>query len=367
MIFPVGGTILMDHNGPSGDVPRRRTAPAPAGAAFDNWGAPVASRRRFLTTTSSAAALLVAGCRASNAGGPPPIGLAFETLQTEYWEASFSIFRDALREKQLEVLEAVADGDASRQLEQVKSFITRGVGGIIVAPKDASTAVPLVKAANRADTPIVFYNRPPAENAGRYVAVQADNFEISKQTVDFLARQAQQQGGTYKAMVLAGDLGDMNAIGRRDGFLAAVEQYPELIEVVSQVSTQWNQEKAQAGATAALAANPEINLIFSSSDFLLPSLVTALQSSNKYHKIGHPEHVLLAGFDGDSYAYRMMVDGYLDADGVQDVYFECEKSIEAVLALQAGEQVPKTIKDPGFVLHQGNLETEKHRMWGANV
>ena len=33
------------------------------------------------------------------------------------------------------MLEAIADGDANRQLEQIKNFITRKVDGIIVVPK----------------------------------------------------------------------------------------------------------------------------------------------------------------------------------------------------------------------------------------
>lgn len=308
----------------------------------------------------------LAGCGPSGRTRPR-IGLAFETLQTEYWEASFNIFREKLEEQQIEVLQAVADGDASRQLDQIKGFITRGVDGIIVAPKDANTAVPLIKAANRADVPIVLYNRPPAENDGDYVAVQADNYSISKSTVAFMANEARKLGGEYQAMILLGDLGDMNAIGRRDGFREAVAENADVVKIVAEVPTEWNQERAQAGVSAALLANPGINFIFTSSDFLFPSLVSALKSADKYKKIGEPGHVVLGGFDGDATAYQMMVDGYLDADGVQDVYFECDQSVQAILDRKAGKEVPQLIRDEGFVIHQENLQAEKARMWGANV
>lgn len=314
------------------------------------------------------AAIGSAGCqRGAAAPGRLRVGLAFETLQTEYWEASFNIFKDELKKHDIQVLEAVADGDASRQLDQIRGFITRRVDGIIVAPKDASTAVPLVKHANRADIPIVFYNRPPADNDGQYTAVQADNVAISRATVRYMAEEARRRSSTYRALILMGDLGDMNAIGRREGFEEAVAENKDIIEVVSRVPTEWNLEKAQAGAAAALSTNPSINFIFSSSDFLFPALKTALQAKGKYKKIGDPEHVILGGFDGDATAYQMMVDGYLDADGVQDVYFECEKSVEAILDYKAGKEVPKLIRDEGFVIHQGNLATHKDRMWGANL
>lgn len=322
------------------------------------------SRRTWLA--GMAATYLMTGCQRS-ASSKTSVGLAFETLQTEYWDASFRIFKQELAKHDMQVLEAVADGDASRQLDQIKGFITRGVEGIIVAPKDAGTAVPLVKLANRANVPIVFYNRPPADNDGEYTAVQADNFAISKATVSYMAQVARRQGGEYKAMILMGDLGDKNAIGRRDGFQAAVEEHTDIIQIVDRIPTEWNQEKAQSRVTAALSANPSINFIFTSSDFLLPSLVSTLKTVGKYHKIGHPEHVILGGFDGDATAYQMMVDGYLDADGVQDVYFECEQSVQAILDYHAGRPVPQLIRDEGFVIHQDNLEEAKARMWGANI
>jgi ABC-type sugar transport system substrate-binding protein len=77
--------------------------------------------------------------------------------------------------------------------------------------------------------------------------------------------------------------------------------------------------------------------------------------------------VILGGFDGDATAYQMMKEGYLDATGVQDVYFEAEASVQALLDLRAGKDVPALIKDPGFVIHQGNLEQMAPKMWGANI
>ena len=140
------------------------------------------------------------------------------------------------------------------------------------------------------------------------------------------------------------------------------------MQVVARVPTEWNQEKALAGVTNALQANPDVNFIFSSSDFLFPSVVSALKSANKYKKAGEEGHVLLGGFDGDATAYRLLSDGYLDADGVQDVYFECKESVRAVFDIKAGKAVvPATIKDSGLVINQSNLNEEKGKMWGTNV
>lgn len=326
-----------------------------------------------LLPASILALLLLAGCGSGPGSGDPSgegrltVGVAFETLQTEYWVAGFDAIKAELAERDIAVLEAIADGDANRQLEQVKNFVTRRVDGIILVPKDAKTVIPAIRTANAANIPMVLFNRPAGETDAKSVAVQADNFAIARETVAYMVEQARQAGGRHKAMIVMGDLGDINAIGRRDGFEAAIAGHEDLIEVVSRVPSEWNQEKAQAGVVNGLRANPDISFIFTSSDFLLPSIVSAMRSAGKYHRIGEPGHVILGGFDGDATAYQMLKDGYLDATGVQDVYFEARASVQALLDMREGKEVAPIIRDPGFVIHQGNLEEMAPRMWGANI
>jgi ABC-type sugar transport system substrate-binding protein len=336
-------------------------------AGLNHWTAHLLSALLLLCCCA------LAGCSKapeSGAGDNSPrmtIGVSFETLQTEFWVAALDAFRTELKHRNIEMLEAIADGDANRQLEQIKNFITRKVDGIIVVPKDANTIVSMIKAANQANIPIVLFNRPPAPSDAKSVTIVADNFAITKATVDYMCQQAKASGQKFQAALLIGDLGDVNAIGRRDGFDAAIKEHGDLVQVVARIPTEWNQEKAQAGLVNALQANPGINFIFTSSDFLFPSIVSALKSAGKYKKIGEPGHVLLGGFDGDATAYQLLVNGYLDADGVQDVAFEAQASVQAVLDMRDGKTLPDKLMDPGFVIHQTNLKEMAPKMWGAKA
>lgn len=320
-------------------------------------------------------AIALSGCHkaGSSAGsnadtsGALTIGIAFETLQTEYWVAGYEALKADAAKRGFTIVEAVADNDANRQFEQVKNFITRRVSGIILVPKDASTCIPMIRAANAANIPIVLFNRPAGTSDTKSVAVVADNFALARVTVDYMVGEARKTGTRHKALVLLGDLGDINAVGRRDGFDAAVKDAGNTLEVVARVPTEWNQEKAQVGVVNALQANPDISFIFTSSDFLLPGIVSALKGAGKYHKVGEPGHVILGGFDGDATAWQMLTDGYLDATGVQDVYFEARQSVQAIVDLRASRDVPEVIHDPGFVIHQGNAKEKAASMWGANV
>ena len=323
--------------------------------------------KRWIVAVLLLSLCLSLSCNQKSGPKQMTIGVSFETLQTEYWVAGFEAIKTELKKRDIAMVEAIADGDANRQLEQVNNFIARGVDGIIAVPKDAKTIIPMIKAANAANIPIVLYNRPADKTDAKSVAVVADNRGITKATVQYMCEQAKKSGKKYKALLLMGDLGDINAIGRRDGFEDAVKGYSDIIEVVARVPTEWNQEKALAGVTNALQAHPDINFIFTSSDFLFPSIISALKNAGKYKKMGEDGHVLMGGFDGDATAYQMLKDGYLDADGVQNVYFESEAAVQAVLDLKAGKPVAELIRDPGFVIHQSNLNEMSAKMWGAQV
>lgn len=314
-----------------------------------------------------AAALWLCACSES---GPkkPVIGVSFETLQTEFWVAGFEAIKTECNKQGYEVLEAVADGDAGKQLEQIKSFITRRVDGIIMVPKDATTCIPMIKAANTAGIPIVLFNRPAQPGSGASAtAVVAANESLTKSTVEYMIAAARKTGVKHQAIILLGDLGDSNGVARRDGAEAAIRDAPEIVETVARIPTEWNQEKAQAGVVNALQANPGVNFIFTSSDFLFPSIVSALKSAGKYHKAGQPGHVILGGFDGDATAWRMLQEGYLDATGVQDVYFEARQSVQAIADQRAGKAAVPEILDPGFVIHRENMDEKSSRMWGAQI
>jgi ABC-type sugar transport system substrate-binding protein len=317
---------------------------------------------------SSLAFAAIPGCGNKTASDKKlVVGVSFETLQTEYWVASFDLMKAELAARGFEIVEAVADGDPNRQLEQVNSFIARKVHGIIVVPRDANSVAPMIRAANKANIPIVLYNRSAAPGAGKSVTVVADNRAITRETVRSMIAEAKKTGRKLKGLVLIGDLSDHNAIARRDGFMDAIKEAPDAIEVVAEVPTEWNQEKALAGTTNAFQSHPDIEFIFSSSDFLFPSIVSVLKNRDKYKKIGEPGHVILGGFDGDATAYKMLVDGYLDADGVQDVAFECKQTAEAIVKMRAGQPVDEVLSDPGFVINQGNRQAEAGRMWGSKV
>ncbi|CAN5198715.1 ribose ABC transporter substrate-binding protein RbsB [soil metagenome] len=301
------------------------------------------------------------------AAGGKTVALLFDSLVSPFWVSGLDIMRVKAKENGWEVLENISNFDDNKQFDQVKAMISRKVDAILIIQTDSKAVIPAIRAANAANIPMVHFNRPPAESDAYSVAIQADNREIMADTVEFLVSEAKKMGGTYKACIMIGDLGDVNAIQRRDGFFDVVDKNKDIIDVVARVSTEWNADKAFAGLTNALQANPDINFLVTSSDFMHPQIQQVLETADKWHKRGEEGHVLFAGFDGDEGAYARLQDGYLDACGVQNLFLEVDMAFQAFKDMWDGKKPDKLLLDPGFVITQANLQEKRADMWGYTV
>src|SRR5918992_5978028 len=117
------------------------------------------TRGKFLKVTGSGlagmAVLGVAGCAGGAGGGQggskgATIGLSLETLESPFWVAARDAIREEAKARGWTVKEAVADGDPNRQTQQVQTFVSQQVDGIILIPKDEDTAMPMIQSADQA-------------------------------------------------------------------------------------------------------------------------------------------------------------------------------------------------------------------------
>jgi ABC-type sugar transport system substrate-binding protein len=298
------------------------------------------------------------------------ICFAFQDLETEFWVAGHKAITTTLAEQGVEVIERNANEDANRQLEQINDCIAQGVDGIILIPQDGESATTIVQTAQDADVPIAVFNRPPSDTS-KGIVVVADNATIAQAAVDYMIELAdakfQETGEKLTPLIMVGDLGDPNAVGRKDGFYAAVNARPELFNDVIEVATEWDAATALANLEAAITANPNVDFLFTSSDFLFPTIRSVLEPRGKWVTTDDPNHVIMGGLDGDATACSLIKEGYVDATGVQDLYFEAESAMNAILAaIEAGETQPnEVIQDPGFALTGGNLAEREMDMWGC--
>lgn len=318
--------------------------------------------------------VIVAAFGAVSAQDGITICFGFQDLETEFWVAGHLAITTTLRDQGIEVLEYNANEDPNRQLEQVRECIAQGVDGIIIIPQDGDSAVTIVNEAQSADIPIAVFNRPPNDRS-RGVIVVADNVSATEQAVEFIAQKALRQfevtGEPITPLIIVGALQDTNAIGRREGFFNVInrynERYPGMFNAPIEVASEWDAATALANLEAAITANPGVDFLYTSSDFLFPTIRSVLEPRGMWVPSGQPGHVLMAGLDGDATACQLIEQGYVDATGVQNLFLEAELTMDRLLqAIADGETQPnEVLLDPGFALTAGNFIWERDNMWGC--
>ncbi len=302
-----------------------------------------------------------------DSGKQKTIAFCFQDLETEFWVAGHAAIVKALKDKGIKVIEKNGNEDANRQLEQVKDSITQGVDGVIIIPQDGESAVTIAKECNKAGVPIGVFNRPPANKSAKAIVVVANNEVIAEASVEYMAQQAKKLGRKVHPAIMVGDLGDPNAVGRKKGFYNVIKKYPELwASDPVEIPTKWDANVALANLQSAMQAHPDIDFLFTSSDFLYPVIKSVLAPLGKWNKSGDPKHVILGGLDGDKTAAKLIGEGYVDATGVQDVFAEGKMLLTAMLkAIDEGNKTPdEWLYDKGFALTQGNYDQRKNDMWG---
>ena len=235
----------------------------------------------------------------------------FDAFDSDFWITGNAILKAKAKENGWTTLETISNRDQNKQNDQVKAMVERKVDGIIFIPTDNNAASPAIRTANEANIPIIFFNRPPAANDYKYVAIQADNRKIMQTTVQTLVDIAKKQGGTYKAALMIGDLGDNNAVQRRDGALDILDQNKGSIEVVAQIATEWNADKAFAGLTNAVG-EPDINMLISPSARGRRDRA-GMKTAGKWFKTGEEGHVLRR-LRRRQNGLRLLKDGYMDVN-----------------------------------------------------
>lgn len=356
-------------------------APAPASEAPDSAESAPASEAPAPASEAPAPAASAAEEKPAEASAAPlaadmtgkKIAFCYQDLETGFWVAAHEAIIAELGQVGCEVIEYNANEDANKQLEQVRDAIAAGVDGVIIIPQDGESAVTIAKECNRSGVPIGVFNRPPSDESAKNLVIVADNKAIAESCVDYMVEQAQIKfdatGEKLTPLIVVGNLGDPNAVYRKEGFYAAVEKKPELFNEVIEVDSKWDADVCLTNLTAAMQANPEVDFMFVSSDFLLPVVQSVLEPMDKWAVAGEDNHVILGALDGDSAAGELIDAGYLDGTGVQDLYYEADTLLKALTdAIMAGDKEPNEwMLDPGFALTIGNVAERHDDMWGNNL
>jgi ABC-type sugar transport system substrate-binding protein len=305
------------------------------------------------------------GSRAGPGKGHGTIGVSFDLLNAVRTSEKSAIEKaaDAAGYK---VVFDVADQDAQKQASQIQDLIqTRRVDALIVIAQDGKQIASSISLAKARHVPFVTIDRAVADEQDVSFQITGDPEADGRLAADEFVAAAKAK--PLKVLELVGALTDQNAIGRRDGFGNALKGHPD-VSVVSQVPTNWDPSQALDGTSNALQKNPDINAVFVPSDFLLPSVQSALTTAKRLAPVGDPRHVFLVTIDGDQNGCKAVRGKTLDADIATRVdQFGKEAVTSITTALAKKDVVPKSVRSAGVTLDQANYAATRSQVWGCGV
>lgn len=293
------------------------------------------------------------------------IGVSFDLLNA-IRKSEKSAIEKAAATAGYKVVFDVADQDAQKQASQIQDLIqTRKVDALIVIAQDGKQIASSISLAKARKVPFVTIDRAVADEQDVSFQITGDPKADGQLAANEFVNAAKTT--PLKVLELVGALTDQNAIGRRDGFDAALKGQAN-VSVVSQVPTNWDPSQALDGTSNALQKNSGINAIFVPSDFLLPSVQSALTTAKRLAPIGDPKHVFLVTVDGDQNGCKAIKDKTLDADIATRVDQFGKEAIDSITTALAGKTVnPKTVGSAGVTLNQANFATVSTGVWGCSA
>ena len=123
------------------------------------------------------------------------------------------------------------------------------------------------------------------------------------------------------------------------------------------MASEWDAATALANLEAAVTANPQIDMMFTSSTFLFPTIRSVLEPRGMWKKAGRTANP--AGGWTATQRPASDQDGYVSATGVQDLYFERNGADRHPRRRWRGNAQPnELIADPGFARPRRTSERE---------
>ncbi|SOE00103.1 ribose ABC transporter substrate-binding protein RbsB [Caenispirillum bisanense] len=292
--------------------------------------------RKTLTMAVAAVALLGSTMAAEAAD---KMALVVSTLNNPF----FVTLKDGAEAKAkalgYDLLVLDSQNDPAKELANVEDVVNKDIKVLLINPTDSDAVRSAVRAANRADVPVVTLDR--AANGGKVAGhIASDNVaggEMAGQLiVDLL-------GGKGKVVELQGVPGTSAARDRGQGFHNVVDKV-EGIQVVASQPADFDRTKGLNVMENILQAQSEIDAVFAHNDEMALGALKAIQASGRDIKV--------VGFDGTDDGVAAVKAGTMAATVAQQAGKIGEMGVETAAKVAKGESVPEYTPVPLQVIQK---------------
>ena len=185
-------------------------------------------------------------------------------------------FKYHAEEKNVEVLYASANGDATKQVDNIQQLASQSPDAMVVVPMGPGITGQ-VRAASQQGIPVVLCAGRLEGDSGA-VSTVTRSYELQATLwAEWLAKELDGKG---KVAMLSGIAGVPTAEYQKAAAEEVFKNYPD-IEIVSKQYTDWSPTKAKTVARNLVAQHPDLNGIWSDSGISDLGVVEAYQQAGK--------------------------------------------------------------------------------------
>ena len=272
--------------------------------------------------------------RTKGPNDPVKIGFSMDTLKEERWQRDKELVEKYARERGVEVLIDVANGDDRVQLNQAENMLTKGVDVLIVAPHNGEVAASIVEAAHRQSVPVISYDRL-IRNADVDLYVSSQVVKIGEMQADYLLKRAPK--GNY--VIVQGSATDNNARLLHDGHMNVLKPAVDRGDVkivANQPAREWLADEALKIVENALTrSNNDVVAVVASNDGTARGSIQALANQGLAGK------VFVSGQDADLASMREILLGRQTMTVYKPIDPLARSAVESAIKLARGER-PET-------------------------
>ena len=231
------------------------------------------------------------------------------------------------------------------QIKALRNFITQGVDYILFTGVVSTGWEEVLAEVNEAEIPLLLLDRiPDCADQIDYVAAFGGDFveegrRMARWTGEYLKSIGRGEE-EVNVVMLEGTTGDDAQIGRSEGILEALPEYPNL-KLVAQQSGNFTRAEGQAVMESFLKSIDKIDVLLAQNDDMALGAIDAIKAAG----LVPGKDIIIVGCDSVKTAFDAIVAGEMNAT------IECTPLygpfvVDALKKLEAGEEFDKTVIHP---------------------
>ena len=245
------------------------------------------------------------------------------------------------------------------QIQALNNFITQGVDYILFTGVVTSGWDEILAEVNENEIPLILIDRiPDCADKIDYVAAFGGDFPLEGrrqiQWAGEYLKSLGRDGDTVAVAIMEGTTGSDAQVGRTEGNLAALEDYP-FMEVVAQQTGNFTRAEGQALMETWLKSVDKIDVLIAQNDDMALGAIDAIKAAG----LVPGEDIIIVGCDSVKAAFESIVAGEMNAT-IECTPLYGEFVVTAIEALEAGETFDKEIIHPEEGVYDcvGGIEVE---------